>query len=132
MERSPFGVSVAAASLPTQGRENMDNTAKSQWLEKLRSGEYAQGRGRLRSSSNTYCCLGVLAEVAVEAGILSPAVEIPEATEDYHFDGYFCYLPGKVAEAFGVEPVDSDVLMNMNDGKQNSFDEIADWIEKNM
>ncbi len=34
------------------------------WLEALESGNYAQGQGLLRSSTDEYCCLGVLAELS--------------------------------------------------------------------
>ena len=34
------------------------------WLAALRSGEYKQGQMRLHKSDETYCCLGVLLEVA--------------------------------------------------------------------
>ncbi len=33
------------------------------WLAELESGKYKQGQGVLRSSTDEYCCLGVLAEV---------------------------------------------------------------------
>lgn len=50
------------------------------WVRRLRSGDYPQGRGRLRrdlrlpngkpTQSSGYCCLGVLCEMAVEAGAI--------------------------------------------------------------
>lgn len=39
----------------------MNSNAKL-WIEKLRSGEFAQTRGRLRKD-NSYCCLGVACEL---------------------------------------------------------------------
>ena len=35
-----------------------------EWLEALESGKFKQGRGQLRSSTDEYCCLGVLAELS--------------------------------------------------------------------
>lgn len=48
----------------------MDKEIKAQWLAALRSGEYAQGAGAL-SRNGLHCCLGVLCELAVEAGVAS-------------------------------------------------------------
>lgn len=36
---------------------------KKRWLEALRSGKYVQGRKKLRSVNDKYCCLGVLADL---------------------------------------------------------------------
>lgn len=33
---------------------------KKEWIAALRSGDYRQGRGQLRSEDNSFCCLGVL------------------------------------------------------------------------
>jgi hypothetical protein len=40
----------------------MNKEVKEKWLEALRSGEYEQGRERLRSGDK-FCCLGVLCEI---------------------------------------------------------------------
>jgi hypothetical protein len=43
----------------------MNKKIKALWLAALRSGVYAQGRGKLHNMvGNTYCCLGVLQAVA--------------------------------------------------------------------
>ena len=36
---------------------------KKKWLAALRSGTYMQGRGKLRPTPKTYCCLGVLLDL---------------------------------------------------------------------
>lgn len=38
----------------------MDPEIKDEWLMALRSGEYIQGRSRLKNYEGRYCCLGVL------------------------------------------------------------------------
>ena len=53
----------------------MNPEIKAQWCADLRSGEYKQGRGVLHyigidGAQDTYCCLGVLMEQAVRAGII--------------------------------------------------------------
>jgi hypothetical protein len=45
------------------------------WIKALRSGEYVQGKNMLHyldadTGVNHYCCLGVLSELALEAGIV--------------------------------------------------------------
>lgn len=45
---------------------------KAQWLTALRSGEYAQGQGKLTTigqEGRRDCCLGVLCDLAVKAGL---------------------------------------------------------------
>lgn len=46
----------------------MNQEIKSHWLAKLKSGEYTQGRTYL-SGEGKHCCLGVLCEMAIEAGL---------------------------------------------------------------
>lgn len=41
----------------------MNPIIKAKWVAALRSGEYKQGMGSLRSSSNEFCCLGVLCDL---------------------------------------------------------------------
>lgn len=52
----------------------MNPEIKAQWVAALRSGEYKQGTGVLRetdeSGETTYCCLGVLCELAVKAWVI--------------------------------------------------------------
>lgn len=65
----------------------MNPEIKAQWVAALRSGDYQQGRGQLRSGNNTYCCLGVLMELAVEAGVLEGAQAEDEDGYCYHTSG---------------------------------------------
>lgn len=50
---------------------------KALWIDALRSGDYKQCRNQLRQG-DTFCCLGVLTELAVQAG----AVKAGEVDED--------------------------------------------------
>src|SRR4051812_8813302 len=56
------------------------------WVDALRSGKFKQGRSSLTQKhpdgTLTHCCLGVLCELAVEAGILQPAFEYDELPSD--------------------------------------------------
>lgn len=44
------------------------------WIEALRSGKYMQGKGRLRSFYDEFCCLGVLCNLH--------AIEHPEIAKN--------------------------------------------------
>ena len=119
----------------------MNPEIKTQWVTALRSGDYQQGHGILRSSLTEgsvpkFCCLGVLCEIAVKANV------IPEA----QYDGFYytygtrddkrsAYLPAVVMEWAGLDnenPIcGTDRLANLNDN-DNTFEQIADAIEVNL
>lgn len=47
----------------------MNPDVKAKWVEALRSGEYKQGKGQMHNrEENSYCCLGVLCDLAVKSG----------------------------------------------------------------
>ena len=97
---------------------------KQKWLEALRSGSYTQGRNALRSSDDSFCCLGVLCDlVARDKWHLEGA--------RYAHSGYIGHLPGSVGAATEVNSDQAFILMGMNDNGQ-SFGQIADWIEANI
>jgi len=45
----------------------MNPEIKALWVDALRSGEYQQGKLLLKPTKNTFCCLGVLCDLAVKA-----------------------------------------------------------------
>lgn len=106
----------------------MDKKTKAKWLKALRSGKYKQIDASLRvydftSHSYSYCCLGVLREVANGGASKSSLGE---------------YLGTKFCQRIGLEPkrdVPSDgiqdTLCKMND-RGIAFSEIADYIEENL
>lgn len=122
----------------------MDPELKARWLTALRSGQYKQGQGKLRSGDECFCCLGVLGDV------LDPKGWQP-------FKDYWAYgdegladeteLVSEVRKRIGL-PFDAmKRCMEMNDGvtkwdpdlevtremsSPKSFAEIADWIEANL
>lgn len=108
--------------------QKMDPTVKTNWLAALRSGVYKQGKRFLRPTENSYCCLGVLCDISTGTGAwkampLDPYLE---------FDGYSECLPDLVAAFAGLNDRQArSTLMEMND-RGDSFEEIADWIEKNL
>lgn len=71
----------------------MNPEIKQLWLESLRSGEYAQTTGalqNLRDGKSSFCCLGVLCDLAEKAGVTSHEIEYSEADSN----GYGIYQDG--------------------------------------
>jgi hypothetical protein len=96
------------------------------WIETLRSGEYQQGNGKLRSGKH-YCCLGVLCEAA---GM--------EKSQDYISvfklpDGQDTTGTGTLGTAalkyLGMAFHTQETLIALNDDQRLNFDQIAQWIE---
>jgi len=49
----------------------MKQDIKEKWLNALRSGEYLQGKDSLQPAPNTFCCLGVLCDIAIKEGAVN-------------------------------------------------------------
>jgi hypothetical protein len=112
----------------------MNPEVKRLWVDALRSGEYQQGQGALFTGEG-YCCLGVLCEVAIKAGL-----EIEKSKRDsehWLYDGEAAWLPQSVEKWAGLPDASPDVslgferrgLVQMNDGDLAPFSAIADAIE---
>jgi hypothetical protein len=120
----------------------MDQEVKQQWIDALRFGNYPQTFNRLQDD-NGYCCLGVLCELAVKAGIIPAPVyavddDSPMAKVWHYDDDFTTALPYRVSQWAGL-PTDNPVIdldsrrtaINCNDSGQ-SFSDIADLIQKNL
>ena len=90
------------------------------WLKKLRSGEYEQGTGRLRNGCR-FCPFGVLCDLASKDGG-------PE-WNGFEFMGQPDRLRREVREFMGMTLAATKVLLNMNDIRGHSFNQIAEYIE---
>lgn len=119
----------------------MDQRVKKKWLEALRSGKYPQGRSVLRNTGEQFCCLGVLCELAVEAGVAT--VERPRDENAYVYssagDRQCGVLPAGVSAWAGLNagnplvsikegPDNLRTLSALNDGG-TTFGQIANYIE---
>jgi hypothetical protein len=115
----------------------MNPEIKASWVEALRSEEYKQGANALHRNG-TFCCLGVLCDLAEKAGVVTS--EIVETIVYYRSvkdtqdsNGYL--LPQAVrewAELSSVTPsVGSEELCVLNDNGA-SFKHIADLIEEKL
>ncbi len=123
----------------------MKEDIKARWVEALRSGEYMQGQGGLRTRSGKFCCLGVLCELALQAGVVQPVwyddddfVKYAAVNDQSDVSGG--YLPSAVldwAELENPNPLlyDGDVYRAAsvwNDELGVNFNHIADMIERSL
>lgn len=112
---------------------------KEQWIRALRSGEYSQWTGMLRSTMG-YCCLGVLCDLHKRA--TSEIWDYNELRDDYLYLGHKFTLPEEVMKWAGLDaedPIvfDSDketnqTLSDYNDDLKYTFNQIADLIGANL
>lgn len=106
----------------------MNKAVKKAWVAELRSGQYVQGTGRLRNMRDEFCCLGVLCNVH--------AKEHPDyaktQTNPHRYGGELCYPPNNVEAWAGLNKTVGNMLVDMNDFSGKTFNQIADWIVKNV
>lgn len=102
----------------------MEPELKEKWIAALRSGEYKQGKDCLRTDSNEYCCLGVLADV------INP--DVWRASSSYYIwdKANTLFFTNSKEEELGIH-FEATALMEMNDSGK-SFPEIADYIEEKL
>jgi hypothetical protein len=108
----------------------MNQTIKQQWVAALRSGQYKQGKGKLRRASSEgdlYCCLGVLCD------LLAPNEWKKVEPYDYYaIDELGAFLPGALRRSVGLDGATESELVHMNDSSGSSFAKIASWIEERL
>lgn len=109
----------------------MNAEVKKLWIEALRSGEYEQGRGRLKTANNGYCCLGVLCELHREA-VEGSWEESDNDNIGSFYEGQRYSLPKLVMKWAGLNECNPRVgyasLETLNDSGV-PFPEIANYIE---
>jgi len=108
------------------------------WVKALESGDYKQGRERLRSKSNKFCCLGVLCNIHAQEN--PKFAKKMKDNLSYGTDGFGTpeggVLPVEVMEWAGMENTDGKYasfipsLIELNDGGVN-FEKIAQTIKDN-
>lgn len=116
---------------------------RAEWTRRLRSGEYKQGYGALKSDRDTsggvlYCCLGVACEVqyipseiyGVDYAFMFDAELVNPGFPDSSPVALTGMPPAIfMFEQFGLVWKDVARLADMNDGQGKSFAEIADYID---
>lgn len=126
-------------------------------LEALRSDEYGQAKNALHVPGEGYCCLGVVCEVAIKAGVEVRKAEVLGSDGEVWtlYDGERSLPPDSVMEwAFGPQHAESRLsvlidsepdlddgddddtveveLVELNDSRGWSFEQIADAIERSL
>lgn len=112
---------------------------KKQWVDALRSGEYEQGRFRLRNpDTNKFCCLGVLCNLHAQA---HPEIA-SQQTDPGRYMGASDFPPKEVMQWAGFsERAPTAVVMweeresrlsSLNDTYGLDFLEIAKLIEEQL
>lgn len=107
------------------------------WITALRSGEYEQGKYLLHNlNNNTFCCLGILCELALQDGVDITVIDTLAGANSY--DGCKFVLPLSVQNWSGMRSVDGTAksqiylsLSGLNDAG-TTFEEVAEIIERNM
>jgi hypothetical protein len=119
----------------------MDAEVKERWVAALRSGQYTQATGKLRTDSG-FCCLGVLCDIydgeewTTHSDIDDDGNEM-ETESWYYLDSNLDVLPYKVTQWAELESDNPKVeskgcesIAEINDSG-STFAEIADLIELN-
>jgi len=127
----------------------MNPEIKKQWIAALRSGLYTQGIGQLhyrKESGSDFCCLGVLCDLAKQAGVVQEFENSDDTTSHGTSISYeveaapsgwrkTTYLPVPVVKWAGLSDpnpkIPGETLAGKNDNGY-SFEEIATAIERNL
>lgn len=84
-----------------------DPVLQAAWVAALRSGEYKQGTHHLRSTDNSYCCLGVLCELGGLEWTIDPHSDGRRYDTYVENDGEMCgaaaFPPSGFLEKLGVD-----------------------------
>ncbi len=132
----------------------INKTRLKQWIKALRSNNYEQGTGSLRTAAGEYCCLGVVCELAEvpanfdqgqwKFGVDGAMGLLPTEAVRWLFKDFtpeeeekfarFAADPDTVAEAnlMIVRParVGERLATVLNDADKMTFSEIADALEE--
>lgn len=122
----------------------MNPEIKEKWCQALESGEFQQGRYRLRSYDDKYCCLGVLMELASREDVV-PKASIISGWNHYQYGSSSHGLSKAAVEWAGLkdDKGEGDVTVRLsngelaylsilNDSAQLSFSEIAKLIREQL
>lgn len=103
----------------------MNPEIKKLWLEALRSGLYQQGRGALRPTTSTFCCLGVLCDLFSQAN----AVPWKFVNGLWLFLRQPGHLPNPVRAWAGIGPIALTVPAARKNDDGATFEQIAEFLE---
>ena len=110
----------------------MNKFYKIKWLEALRSGEYAQEKGRLCTRGKSYdkfCCLGVICDIVARE--TNEPWRYVKGGDFNSFRDCTALFSTDLRRKFEISFDQELQLIRKNDFGA-SFDEIANWIERNL
>lgn len=110
----------------------MDKEIRDKWCQALRSGKYSQATGYL-CDGTSFCCLGVLCEVNNEKRTLSDIRDLDKDIPLYSYYIKNTECEYDIPEGYcDLNQETIEKLVELNDDEECSFDEIADYIERNL
>lgn len=119
----------------------MKHSIKKKWIAALRSGDYTQCKGKLRSK-NEFCCLGVLCNLHAQAHPEFAATQKdPNSYDDERVlpSDRILIWAGIHDESLIINGITADIVTHLwerNDGLstfgKHNFNDIADFIEKHL
>ncbi len=125
----------------------MNPEIKASWVAALRSGEYDQGEGLLKFNETetekaSYCCLGVLCDLAVQAGVLgtphrrasgSWSFGLEDEADPYNYLNYSeTVLPDSVREWAGLENTDPCFQLSSEQAERFGVSDIDSGFSKSL
>jgi hypothetical protein len=111
----------------------MRKDIKDRWIAALQSGKYRQITGFLATDDGGRCAVGVLADLAAEAGVVvRRARPLGDGTKyRWAYDGLMYSLPTAALKWAGITEAETNAVMDMND-VEVPFSTIAEWIKENL
>lgn len=111
----------------------MDVDFLKRWVAALRSGDYAQVRGYLHTPEG-FCCLGVACDLIDPDGWdeQQSGEGIASSRKYFPYQNNLFWIPTMLAARIGIYQYFQDKLSSMNDEDKVNFDDIADYIEKEL
>lgn len=119
---------------PTEEQIAEWKVVRKEWVEALRSGKYEQGKGQLVKDGK-YCCLGVLCEVIGMKKSKGTNHAFTYYGDEYQLAPYTALRAVGLNDQHGSydytdEGLDEGIALTERNDAGESFDEIADIIEK--
>ncbi len=109
----------------------MDAELKAKWIAALESGKYKKGTSCLRSTGDTFCCLGVLCDIIDPSGWTAPGTNDTLADRYSYFykdDWNRNYLP----DGLDVVSVHHQNKLAILNDLVDSFAPVIEYIKENL
>lgn len=113
--------------------EKLNPNIKSKFIDALRSGRYKQGKEKYVEfkffQSNKFCAIGVYIDLFLQFKKMTwqDLFDLTVTNEEK----YYQIVLEEIKEWGGIDAA-NDTIILMNDVDNKTFEEIADFIEKNM